>query len=99
MKNKLKKFASNNSLQDIRSETENDSVQVSSSDDGLPPPIVTSTKPQGLKLALGGLGLSTLAKTDGGKTAEQLADEEMLKQNKLALQNKKDSSESSEEEK
>jgi hypothetical protein len=40
-----------------------------------------------------------LAKTDGGKTAEQLADEEMLKQNKLALQNKKDSSESSEEEK
>jgi hypothetical protein len=27
------------------------------------------------KLQVGGLGLSTLAKNDGGKTAEQIADE------------------------
>lgn len=28
------------------------------------------------KLAIGGLGLSTLAKVDGGKTAEEMADME-----------------------
>ena len=50
------------------------------SDDGLPPPL-PKPKPAGLgglKLQIGGLGLSTLAKVDGGKTAEEMADMEVL---------------------
>lgn len=43
-----------------------------SSDAGLPPPLPPSNK-LGLKLNVGGLGLSTVAK-DGGKTAEELGD-------------------------
>ena len=49
-----------------------------SSSDGLPPPIPVKSNP-GFKLAIGGLGLSTLAKTEGGKTAEELADMEQVK--------------------
>jgi hypothetical protein len=50
----------------------------SDSDAGLPPPI--PKKPLGFKmpgLAIGGLGISTLAK-DGGKTAEELGDMQSL---------------------
>ena len=52
----------------------------SSSDAALPPPLpVQSFKPSVLpKLAIGGLGLSTIAKVDGGKTAEELADAAIL---------------------
>mmetsp|Transcript_26470 Transcript_26470/g.40405 ORF Transcript_26470/g.40405 Transcript_26470/m.40405 type:complete len:195 (-) Transcript_26470:6192-6776(-) len=52
----------------------------SDSDMGLPPPLpIAGSRPGlGLSLALGGLGLSTVAQ-DGGKTAEQMADEETYK--------------------
>lgn len=43
----------------------------SDSDTGLPPPL--PQKKTGFSLAIGGLGLSTLA-GEGGKTAEQIAD-------------------------
>ncbi len=52
---------------------------------GLPPPLPlklnnrTTFMP---KLAIGNLGLSTLAKNEGGKTAEEMADAEILDQNK-----------------
>lgn len=70
----------------------------SDSDDGLPPPILPS-KPAGLgfKLNIGGLSLSTVAK-DGGKTAEQLADMQQLKQSmneKEQAQDSKSSDQSS----
>ena len=50
----------------------------SDSDQGLPPPL--PKKPLGFKmpgLAIGGLGISTLAK-DGGKTAEEMGDMQVL---------------------
>jgi hypothetical protein len=53
----------------------------SDSDMGLPPPLPlklnnrTTFMP---KLAIGNLGLSTLAKNEGGKTAEEMADAEIL---------------------
>ena len=48
-----------------------------SSDDGLPPPLPVS-KPKGLPgLKIGGLGISTLA-TGNGKTAEEMADMQVL---------------------
>lgn len=52
----------------------------SSSDAALPPPIPVQNKmPRVLpKLAIGGLGLSTVAKVDGGKTAEEMADAAIL---------------------
>ena len=43
------------------------------SSDGLPPPLPVKSKP-GFKLNVANLGLSTLAKVDGGKTAEEMAD-------------------------
>lgn len=48
----------------------------SDSDLGLPPPIPMSSNASKFlpKLRIGGLGLSTLAKNDGGPTAEQMAD-------------------------
>ena len=48
---------------------------------GLPPPLPPS-KPQklGLSLAIGGLGLSTLAKNDEGRTAEEIGDLQVLKE-------------------
>ena len=42
----------------------------SDSDDGLPPPIIEKKPGVGFKLPVFGLGLSTLAKGDDGKTAE-----------------------------
>ena len=60
----------------------------SDSDQGLPPPI--PTKPPGIpgfqmpKLSIGGLGLSTLAKGEEGKTAEQIADMETFMKSKNA---------------
>ena len=64
-----------------------DSASGSDSDMGLPPPLpVSKPKGFGLNLAIGGLGLSTLAKNDGGKTAEEMGDLQVLKEN---LQNKK----------
>ena len=71
----------------------------SDSDEGLPPPI--PPKAPGLpgfalpKLAIGGLGLSTLAKVDGGKTAEELADMETFIKSKAAASKPKDSSSNS----
>jgi hypothetical protein len=52
---------------------------------GLPPPIPPK-KPAGfsLNLAVGGLGLSTLAKTEGGKTAEEVGDMMILEENSKA---------------
>jgi hypothetical protein len=44
----------------------------SDSDAGLPPPL--PIKNMGFKLAVGGLGLSTLANNANGKTAEEMAD-------------------------
>lgn len=76
---------------------DNSGLQVSNSssdsDQGLPPAIPV-TKPQGfaLKLAIGGLGLSNLAKTEGGKTAEEMGDLEVLKANKQNNQSSKSSS-------
>lgn len=53
------------------------------SDDGLPlplpPPKLNAGLQMKLGLNLGGLGLSTVAK-DGGKTAEELADLNVLKE-------------------
>ena len=51
----------------------------SDSDAGLPPPI--PAKRQGFipKLSIGGLSLSTVANAAGDKTAEEIADMEMLK--------------------
>ena len=64
-----------------------DSASGSDSDMGLPPPLpVSRPKGLGLSLAIGGLGLSTLAKNDGGKTAEEMGDLLVLKEN---LENKK----------
>jgi len=71
----------------------------SDSDEGLPPPI--PSRAPGLpgftlpKLAIGGLGLSTLAKVDGGKTAEELADMETFIKSKAAASKPKDSSSNS----
>jgi hypothetical protein len=71
----------------------------SDSDEGLPPPI--PPRAPGLpglalpKLAIGGLGLSTLAKIDGGKTAEELADMETFIKSKAAASKPKDSSSNS----
>ncbi len=53
----------------------------SDSDLGLPPAIPCRKGFELPKLAIGGLGLSTLAKVDGGKTAEEMADLEVLKNN------------------
>jgi len=50
----------------------------SDSDAGLPPPLPIQTRPMGLKLNVAGLGLSTVATGAGGKTAEELADQEVL---------------------
>jgi len=48
---------------------------------GLPPPLPPSRPAKlGLSLAIGGLGLSTLAKNDGGKTAEEMGDLQVLKE-------------------
>ena len=47
------------------------------------------------KLAIGGLGLSTLAKVDGGKTAEEMADMETFLKSKQAASKPKGSSSSS----
>ena len=58
-----------------------ESSHSSDSDEGLPPPIPQS-KPMGFKLAIGGLGLSTIAK-EGQKTAEEIADMQTLAQSKL----------------
>jgi hypothetical protein len=44
------------------------------------------------KLAVGGLGLSTLAKVEGGKTAEELADMETFIKSKEAASKPKGSS-------
>jgi len=53
----------------------------SDSDAGLPPPIPVNNPSKVLpKLNIGGLGLSTLAKGDGEKTAEEMADMQTLKQ-------------------
>ena len=50
-----------------------------SSDDGLPPPI-PQKKVFGLpSLKIGGLGLSTVTNNADGKTSEQLADAQALK--------------------
>lgn len=47
----------------------------SDSDAGLPPPLPANNASKILpKLNIGGLGLSTLAKGNTGKTAEELAD-------------------------
>jgi hypothetical protein len=46
-------------------------------------------------LAVGGLGLSTLAKVEGGKTAEELADMETFIKSKAAASKPKGSSSSS----
>lgn len=48
----------------------------SSSDAALPPPLPVNNRVSSFlpKLAIGGLGLSTVAKTEGGKTAEEIAD-------------------------
>ena len=56
----------------------------SSSDDYIPPPVPQpGAKPGfGLKLAIGGLGLSTVAGADG-KTAEEQADAAILAGQKL----------------
>jgi len=48
---------------------------------GLPPAIPCRKGFELPRLAIGGLGLSTLAKDDGGKTAEEMADLEVLKNN------------------
>ena len=63
-----------------RSKQQQDSTSSSDSDAGLPPPLPVR-RPLGmdLKLPIGSLGLSTLAKNDGDKTAEQLGDEQTLK--------------------
>lgn len=53
----------------------------SSSDDGLPPPLPVAKTFALPKLAIGGLGLSTVAK-DGGKTAEELGDMQILSEAK-----------------
>ena len=64
-----------------------------SSDDGLPP-VLPVTKTFALpKLAIGGLGLSTLAK-DGGKTAEELGDLQVLNDAKKRPQSKSSKSQS-----
>jgi len=55
----------------------------SDSDLGLPPPIPVQKAFQLPKLAISGLGLSTLAKNAGGKTAEEIADMEILKNGKV----------------
>ena len=47
------------------------------------------------KLAVGGLGLSTLAKVEGGKTAEELADMETFIKSKAAASKPKGSSSNS----
>lgn len=62
---------------------------------GLPPP-VPPKKPAGLSLnlAIGGLGLSTLAKTEGGKTAEEVGDMMILKENAKPKQQDQGSSSS-----
>ena len=71
----------------------------SDSDQGLPPPI--PTKPPGVagfqmpKLSIGGLGLSTLAKGEGGKTAEEIADMETFMKSKNAVKKPQSSSSSS----
>lgn len=49
----------------------------SDSDAGLPPPIPIARTFAMPKLAIGGLGLSTVAK-DGGKTAEEMGDMQVL---------------------
>jgi len=64
----------------------------SDSDSGLPPPIpeIEMRKPSGFSLAIGGLGLSTVAK-DGEKTAEEMADMQVLKEAKQKPKEKSDS--------
>ena len=59
----------------------------SDSDTGLPPPIPVS-KPKGLtlNLAVKGLGLSTVAQGENGKTAEQMADEKLYLEEKQKKQ-------------
>ena len=47
------------------------------------------------KLSIGGLGLSTLAKGEGGKTAEELADMETFMKSKNAVKKPQSSSSSS----
>ena len=52
----------------------------SDSDLGLPPPVPSSSAASKFlpKLRIGGLGLSTLAKNDGGRTAEEESDLKIL---------------------
>ena len=60
----------------------------SDSDYGLPPPIPQQKKQILPKLAIAGLGLSTVSKV-GEKTAEEMADMEVLQISKNQLLNKK----------
>jgi hypothetical protein len=54
----------------------------SDSDDGLPPPVPSKPLGSGIPgLAVGGLGMSTIAK-DGQKTAEEMGDLRVLQQAK-----------------
>ena len=83
-------------IQDKRSKVDSLSSGSEDSDAGLPPPMPVS-RPGGMNLNLniGGLGLSTLAKTDGGKTAEEMGDMMIMKENMQQRKQQRDSTSSS----
>lgn len=57
----------------------------SDSDDGLPPDIQMQPAPiPGLRLNIGGLGLSTISR-DGGRTAEEQADNQIIESQKIPV--------------
>jgi hypothetical protein len=67
------------------------------SDGGLPPPLPSKSMNMGFKLAIGGLGLSTVMKEGQIKTNEELGDMKALEESKNAGKNKKKESSSDED--